>query len=190
MGFAGHGGDVACKGSAFREGRPVQTERIAAWVEREAVQRPPKAFARGLEEGFAADPTTQEGAIPIVGRGDPTDLGGREPAAGDEHGLGQRAHGFDVHAYRGVLAHGEQGQRIRMRQVEVQRTVRKPGFAVRTGAEPERFGRGIQIAGQHGAHPAVGLPVPFRQLRGVEAGSGRAFLLGEKIPETGMYRAG
>ena len=77
-----------------------------------------------------------------------------------------------------------------MRQVEVQRTVRKPGFAVRTGAEPERFGRGIQIAGQHGAHPAVGLPVPFRQLRGVEAGSGRAFLLGEKIPETGMYRAG
>lgn len=122
---------MACKGSAFREGRPVQTERIAAWVEREAVQRPPKAFARGLEEGFAADPTTQEGAIPIVGRGDPTDLGGREPAAGDEHGLGQRAHGFDVHAYRGVLAHGEQGQRIRMRQVEVQRTVRKPGFAVR-----------------------------------------------------------
>ena len=181
---------MACKGSAFREGRPVQTERIAAWVEREAVQRPPKAFARGLEEGFAADPTTQEGAIPIVGRGDPTDLGGREPAAGDEHGLGQRAHGFDVHAYRGVLAHGEQGQRIRMRQVEVQRTVRKPGLAVRTGAEPERFRRGIQLAGQHGAHPAVGLPVPFRQLRGVEAGSGRAFLLGEQIPETGMYRAG
>ena len=62
--------------------------------------------------------------------------------------------------------------------------------AVRTGAEPERFGRGIQIAGQHGAHPAVGLPVPFRQLRGVEAGSGRAFLLGEQIPETGMHRAG
>lgn len=91
------------KGSAFREGRPVQTERIAAWVEREAVQRPPKAFARGLEEGFAADPTTQEGAIPIVGRGDPADLGSREPAAGDEHGLGQGAHGFDVHAYRGVL---------------------------------------------------------------------------------------
>ena len=77
-----------------------------------------------------------------------------------------------------------------MRQVEVQRTVRKPGLAVRTGAEPERFGRGIQIAGQHVAHPAVGLPVPFRQLRGVEAGSGRAFLLGEQIPETGMYRAG
>lgn len=103
---------------------------------------------------------------------------------------GKGAHGFDVHAYRGVLAHGEQGQRIRMCQIEVQRTVRKPGFAVRTGAEPERFGRGIQITGQHGAHPAVGLPVPFRQLRGVEAGSGRAFLLGEQIPETGTRRAG